>query len=210
VSDYNGVFNWKTEDEIREDIFNEGKTRIPSITNYNTGGVWRTFLEIVAFGLGQLYALLSNVIRQAYIQYATGGWLDLKVGTIGLVRYAATKVSGTVYFTRSGTLGNYVIPAGTIIRTPIDSTGNSYRFLTTEEVILADGTAEISAPVTGEFEGAAYNVGTGIISEMVSVVGGVEAVENRDGWIISEGTDIETDDALRERYWLRWEEMGRG
>lgn len=203
-------FSWKTLTEIRTDLFTKAKEKLPSITNYNSGGVFRSFLEIVADGIYQVYVHLSVVLKQAYIQYATGSWLDLHVKRVNITRNPATKTTGTVYFTRTGSTGNVVIPAGTIVRTAMDSTGHSYRYKTDAEVVLADGTSEVAAAVTAEFEGAAYNVGQGTIVSMVSVVAGVEAVENRSDWITTEGADQETDQDLRERYWLKWEETAEG
>ena len=210
MADLDPNFNWQTEDEIRESLFTEAKTRLPSVTNYNSGGVFRTFLEIVGKGIYSFYQLLSNVLQQAFVQFATDAWLDLKAGEVGLVRKVATKVTGTAYFVRIGSAGNVVIPAGTIVSTAIDSKGQQYRFVTSLEVVLVDGTTEVSAPVTAEFEGAAYNVGVSSINAIVSALAGVDAVENRDGWIVTEGADEETNAELRERYWLRWEELAQG
>ena len=210
MADLDPSFNWQTEDEIRESLFQEGKTRLPAVTNYNSGGVFRTFLELVASAVYSFYVLLSNVIKQAFVQYATADWLDLKAGEVGLSRKAATKTAGGVYFIRENTTGNVVIPAGSIVSTATDSRGNSYRYITSGEVVLVDGTTEVYAPVTAEFEGAAFNVGTGSINRMISALSGIDYVSNRDGWIVSEGTDTETDPDLRARYWLRCEELARG
>lgn len=211
MADLNDNFNWKTKDDIRLDLFNEAKANLPKITNYNSGGVFRTLLEIVAEAVFSFYVLLSNVIKQAFVQTASGAWLDLKCEEIGLTRKPATKTEGIVVFSReTADSTNIVIPAGTIVKTKTDSKGKEYRFLTTEEAILASGSTSVSVPVIAEFEGAAYNVGANTITEIVSSIAGIDSVNNSTDWITKEGTDEETDEELRERYWLKWEELARG
>ncbi len=211
MSELNDNFNWKSKDDIRLDLFNEAKANLPKITNYNSGGVFRTFLEIVAEAVYSFYVLLSNVIRQAFVQTAEGGWLDLKCEEIGITRKPATKTEGIVVFSRENADPvNIVIPSGTILKTKTDSKGKEYRFFTTEETILSSGSTSVNVPVVAEFEGAAYNVGANTITELVSAIPGIDSVNNETNWITKEGTDQETDEDLRERYYLKWEELARG
>lgn len=210
MADIDPRLEWQSEDEIRTELFTEAQSKLPKVTNYNSGGVFRTFLEIVAKAKFKFMELLSNVLKQTNPKTATGKWLDVWAGAVGLTRHAATKVQGTVYFTRESSSGNVVIPVGTIVSTSIDNKGNRYRFMTISEVVLADGTQEVAASVTAEFAGAAYNVGTTTIVQIQSAIAGVDGVENRTGWIVSEGTDEETDEQLRERYFLRWDELAQG
>ena len=204
-------FLWQDEDAIRDDLFAEAQAKLPQITNYNSGGILRTILEIFKKVVYSFYVLLANVMIQAHAQTARDKWLDLKAEEIGLTRKPATKATGNVVFTREVVdPSNVVIPVQTIISTATDSQGREYRFLTTAEVILAADTTEVTAPVEAEFAGAEYNVGTLTINLLISSIDGVDGVENRDGWLTSEGTDIETDTELRERYRLKWETLARG
>ncbi|PKN23179.1 MAG: baseplate assembly protein, partial [Deltaproteobacteria bacterium HGW-Deltaproteobacteria-21] len=61
-------------------------------------------------------------------------------------------------------------------------------------------------PVQAEDYGAAANVTAGMINEIATIVPGVDSVENRADWLISEGSDKEDDAALFERYVLAWQE----
>lgn len=201
---------WRDTDSIRQDLLNDARQTLPAITNYNAGGVVRTILEIFARAVLQFYVLLSNVLRQCFVQTAEGEWLDLKAGEIGLTRKAATQATGLVRFGRTATSGNVVIPSGTILQTPIDTQGRRYRFFTSEERVLTTGNLQVSVPVTAEFPGAEYNVGGGTITELVSSVPGVTQVTNLPDWVTREGTDAETDPELRERYRLKWEELAQG
>ncbi len=203
-------FVWKDEEEIMSALTADAQSQLPSITNYNVGGVWRTFLEIVTRGVKAFYTLLANVIRQAFVQTATGNWLDLKVGEIGITRKPALKALGDITFRRVGTTGNIVIPLGTIVETDVDTQGRKYRFITTAEAVLLAGTTSITAPATAEFAGAEFNLGNNTIKNLVTTIAGVDSVDNPSGWLTREGTDVENDTDLRYRYRLKWEELAMG
>lgn len=204
----------KTLSDIRTDMFariqavqEEYQTAgyLPALLNLNKG-IFRGLIELWNWALFQLYSFMVTVLGQAFPQSATGDWLDLHCAQVGLERKAATKAAGVVYFLREDTSGNVSIPAGRIVRTPVDGAGNIYRYVTTEDVVLPDGAGEVAAAVQAENAGAGYNATTGQISEIVTYVDGVDGVENRSGWLTSEGSDEETDDALRARYELKWQE----
>ncbi len=178
---------------------------LPTVLNL-AKGVIRGMLELWNWGLYQLYLFLQSVLTQAFASSATGLWLDLHCRQVEIYRLAKTKTAGTVHFMRAGSTGNVMIPAGRIVKTLPDGTGAVYRFVTISEVVLADGRTEVAAPVRAEEYGAGPNVVTGQINRIVTTISGVDSVENRPGWLTSEGTDQEADDALRERYVLAWQE----
>jgi len=199
-------------EEIRQSLFDylnakqdeyAAKGWLPIRLNLNKGVV-RGLIELWSWGLYQLYQFLAVVLRQAFPDTATGGWLDLHCKQVGVTRKAATKAVGTVYFTRTDTAGNVPISAGRIVKTPPDGTGTVYRFVTLEDVVLADGLAEVAVQVEAEEYGQGANVTVSQISEIVTVINGVDAVENRADWLTTEGADEELDDALRARYVLAW------
>ena len=202
----------KSLDTIRQEMFDRltavqeeyvAKGWLPLRLNLNKGVV-RGLLEMWCWGLWQLYQFLELVLRQAFPDQATGFWLDLHCKQVGVARRPATKVSGTVYFTRAAMAGNVPIPAGRVVRTRPDGAGRIYRYVTTVAAVLLDGAGEVAVPVLAEEYGAAANATVGQICEIVTVVPGVDAVENREGWITLEGSDQEGDDSLRERYALAW------
>lgn len=201
----------KTLDDIRTDIFGKIQAvqqdgRLPENVNLNRGP-FRGLIELWAWGLYQLYSFLVLILGEAFPSMASGVWLDLHCEQVDITRKQETKATGTVYFTRSDTEGNVPIAAGRVIKTKPDGLGNVYRFITDSDVVLADGSAEIAATVTAEEYGAASNVVTGQITEIVTAIPGVDAVENRSDWLITEGADTETDESLRERYKLKWMEL---
>lgn len=179
---------------------------LPIRLNLNKGIV-RGLIELWCWGLWQLYQFLALILKQAFPDTATGLWLELHCRQVNVFRKQAGKASGTIYFTRAGNQGNVPIPAGRVVKTLPDGNGRVYRFVTQADVVLPDGATEIAATVTAEEYGTGSNVTTGQITEIVTVIPGVDAVENRAGWLIGEGADVEKDDALFARYALAWQAL---
>jgi uncharacterized phage protein gp47/JayE len=204
----------KTLEEIRTEVFGyitqvqddyKIKGWLPASLNLNKGIV-RGVIEIWCWGLFQLYSFLITILAMAFPESAKGLWLELHCKQVGIDKKLATKTSGTMFLLRDDTAGNLPIPAGRIVKTLPDGTGNVYRFVTMEEVVIADGAGEIEVKVRAENTGAGYNVTAGQVSEIVTFIDGVDGVENRTDWLDSEGTDDETDEALYLRYLLKWKE----
>ncbi len=207
----------KTLSEVRKELYARldevhaeyaAKGWLPRALNLNKG-VLRGLVELWAWGLYALYQFLFSILKQGFPESATGAWLDLHSAQVGVTRRAATKASGTVIFSRfgtSGTSGNVPIPAGRIVRTLPDGTGTIYRYTTDADAVLPAGQTSVAVPVTAEEYGAASNVVVGSITELSTVVQGIESVTNASDWLTSEGADTETDAPLRERYYLRWME----
>ena len=200
-------------DEIRAELFGKinevqaeyvQKGWMPSSMNLNKG-IIRGMIEIWAWGLYQLYSFLAAVLNQILVKSADGSWLNLHCEGIEVEQKAATKAGGTVYFTRAGTQGNVPIPAGRVVRTLPDGTGQVYRFVTTADAVLPDGSSSVAVPVESEEYGNAANVAAGQITEIVTTIPGIDVVENRADWLDSEGADTEADESLKQRYTLKWQ-----
>lgn len=205
----------KSLDTIRQEMFDRLTAKqaeyvaagwLPIQLNLNKGIV-RGLIELWCWGLWQMYQFLALVLGQAFPDMATGLWLELHCKQVGVSRKPATKATGSVYFTRAGSVGNVPIPAGRVVRTKPDGNGHIYRYVTTSPAILPDGATEIAVAVTAEEYGGAANATAGQICEIATVIPGVDAVENRVDWLISEGASVESDDALRVRYELSWKKL---
>lgn len=205
----------KDIDNIRQDMFDRLSAKqeeyvaagwMPVRLNLNKGIV-RGLIELWCWGLWQLYQFLLVILTQAFPDTATGLWLDLHCKQVGVTRKLATKAIGTIYFTRTTSTGNVSIPAGRVVRTKPDGLGKVYRYVTQAAVVLPDGATEIAVTVEAEEYGQAANATVGQISEISTVIAGVDGVENRAGWLTSEGTNSEYDDSLRLRYQLAWKQL---
>lgn len=208
--DFDSIVETKTRDEIVEDVRRHLRDEDSPVTNWNPGGIIRTLTEMFAQGLADLYSSLTQIVKQGFVVHATGRWLDLHCEGLGITRFEARRTRGVVIFGREDGDGSVTIPAGTIVRTDASAVGQELRFFVDEPVVLPDGELEVAVPVRAEFEGAAYNVGTGAIRRLATHIAGIDYVTNRDGWIIVEGTNRESDDALRRRYLERWDDLAQG
>lgn len=189
-------------DEIQEEYIQKGW--LPRRMNINNG-VIRGLLEIFIWGLYQLYQFLAFVLTQATPKTASGEWLDMHASGVDLERKKATKTIGNIIFTRlDGANGNIKIPAGKIVRTPVDSSGRQYRFVTQAEAIMHADNDICTVSVISEDYGSNSNVTAGLIREIITPIQGIASVTNNADWLLQEGADTETDSQLLQRYILQW------
>ncbi len=181
------------------------------LTNFNVGSVVRTLSEVHAEVVAELYAFGAEMLKQGFLDTATGFWLDRKAREYGLTRKPAIKTEGVVIYSRKVPRStNIPIPSGSIVTTPKDQAGKEYRFFTTEDAILESGQISVQVPVIAESAGSSFNVGPSSISKMKTYIAGIEAVTNPTDWISVVGADEERDADLRQRCFLAWEELSQG
>ena len=181
------------------------------LTNFNVGSVVRTLAEVYSEVAAELYAYAAEMLKEGFLDTASGFWLDRKAKEYGITRKPAVKTQGTVMYSRAIPRDNNIpIPVGSIVTTPKDQTGKEYRYFTTLPAILIGGHTSVSVPVIAENGGSAYNVGPGSITRMKTFIAGVDSVTNPENWMTVVGSDEETDTALRQRCFLAWEELSQG
>lgn len=135
-----------------------------------------------------MYNRIEEIVSRAFVQTATGEYLDAKLNEVGLSRIHATYAAGTVQIT--GTPGT-VIPLGTKVKSDV-----MIFTIDEEKVIPANGTAEVTA-VCDE-AGANGNVPAEAINSFAITVPGLTSVINQSAF--AGGYDEETDEEARERY----------
>lgn len=208
----------KSLDDIRENLYSrisilQEESHLPNHLNLKRG-ITRGFIELVAFGLYQLYQLLSLVLKQAFPDTATGWFLDQHCKQVEIYRKSATKTKGMLTVFRNNPTGEKNIAKGTIFKTRQDYKGNEYRYISTEQVGFQAEQATALIPVEAIQPGTNYNVLSGKINALVTDIGGI-TVSNKPykvpggdsiekDWIIEEGMDEESDAELRERYKMVW------
>ena len=202
----------KTLDDVRTDMFTRldevhaeyiGKGWLPSALNLNRGPA-RGLIELGNWGRWRVNEDITALVPQCFAAYATGPWLDLHAADVLLFRKPELQATGNIIFSREKPDGNIKIPTGRLVRTKPDGLGNRYRFITTAEVVLLEDELSVAAPVIAESYGQASNVTAGAICEIVTSINGIDAVTNEVDWLTSEGADVEDDESLRYRYYLRW------
>ena len=180
--------------QVESDFLN-GQGKITSIVD---GTVIQAILAAYASNLLDLYDTLADTENQVFVDTATGSYLDRIANLVGCQRKGGEKATGTVTFSRNTPADNDIlIPAGTKVRTQIDSNGNYYVFTTDSNVTLTKGLTSVDASITAEYVGTAYNLPSNSIIVMVDHIAGITAVTNANP--TSGGVDVESDEDFRAR-----------
>jgi len=195
----------KGQDTILQELIDLLREKGFPITDWHSGGVGRTILEVEAAVLEDLYALVPAIAAGGYLATAQGPWLDLLVeSAYGLQRHPATFARGRVVLTAEPGFGPYTLDPGDIWVGTAD--GLRYHNIT-GGVLPMGGSLEVE--VQAESPGTRYNVPTGAISIMHTPLPGV-SVNNPPDWLLEAARDEETDEELRRRARLRWASLGTG
>jgi len=203
----------KSLDEIKQGMLTHIQAAqengyLPKVLNFYRGP-FRGLIELWAFGLYQLYAVLDNATKQATPTEADeDGWVERHIEQVGLERKSARRTSGRLKLKRANAQGNFVVPPGRTFSTLPDGNGNVFRFLSTQEEVLPDGVLTGEINITAEKEGAEYNVSPFSIVDIKTYIPGIESAENSYDWIDIEGTDVESMESMKERYRLAWKGLG--
>jgi uncharacterized phage protein gp47/JayE len=154
----------------------------------------RSMLNIIARvnagGFHNLYGYLDYQALQFLASTASSTNLDTIADEFGISRNDAVKAEGTAAVI--GTAG-IVIPAGTELQS-----SEGFIYLTDNAVTIGGGDT-VDVDFTAELAGAAGNDDAGVILSFVSPITSVNSTATVDSDGIFNGTDIETDDALRTR-----------
>lgn len=194
-------------EELKDKLIEQLKDAGFAITNYHSGGIFYTLLMIVIRIYIEILFLARTVLSNAFVSYASGVWLDLKLADYSKVRKSAQKTQGRVTVTRTGEDVEAIkIAKGTVFKSILDINGEELRYFSTDLVVLPKGTQSVDVPVEAEVEGSRYNVPTGQITRSLTYLGDV-TITNGTGWITREGSDTETDDAFRQRGLRSWSEL---
>ncbi len=151
-------------------------------------------LKALAAEIYKEHVYAEYVLRQMFPSTAAGEYLDRHAAERGLSRKQATKAHGMVrFYPAEEEHGDILIPAGTVVCTYTDM----HRYVTDYDVVLSAGEDWVNAPITAVEEGAASNAYGGTVTIMVTPVTGIGRIYN--GSLVIGGTDVESDDELRER-----------
>lgn len=154
--------------------------------------------EITEQDLDDLGIDTENVDLDLLNSFIEDSDLDKLVKRYSIFRDPGAFATGTVTFQTSSE--EVVIPDGTEVGTQPDADGDYLSFFTTKEVVSAQGSTSVDAPIQAANRGTVYNVGSGTITylpESVPGVGGDPPVNNANA--TTGGEDEETNSELRQR-----------
>jgi uncharacterized phage protein gp47/JayE len=160
---------------------------------------WRVVTALITQPVLWLIKFMAEtVFPNSFVQTATGVFLDLLAAAVNLTRKPAGKAKGQITFTRADVNAAYTIPAGTVVQTA-SINGFVYEMLTDADTAFAAGQATVTVNCTAATVGDAYNLAVGYYSILKVPMAGITSVTNSDGWLLTPGTETETNDDLRDR-----------
>lgn len=171
-----------------------GETRV---TDFSEGSEIRNLLEAFTVDIYYLMEMENDILRQCFVDTATGAWLD-KIGLhpfVQLPRLSGVASTGSVTFSIPSALStDFVIPVGTVL---MGSNGLSY--VTDYEAIIPIGDTSVSVNVSCSTVGFDGNLGVGglTVIDDTNLVNGGLSVTN--AMSISGGSDVEDDETYRLR-----------
>lgn len=171
-------------------ILNRALARVSNAIDKREGSIIYDALAPVCYELAELYIELQNLINMTFATTATGTYLDLRVGELGITRYPAVNALRIGEF-------NMAVPLGS--RFSI----NNINYTVQELVVgfyytmLCETAGSIGNTYTGTLIPITYISGltTAILTDISTDWSGHEN-------IVILGSDMETDSALRARYLL--------
>lgn len=149
----------------------------------------------VASEIYAAFTAADYALRQAFVQTAEGEYLDKHAEIRGIERKKASYAKGTLIFSVPQLLENDVnIPKGTICSVKGEPL---IQFSTDESAVITAGNYTVQVAATSLAQGDRFNAAPGSIRVMVNPPEYVIDVTN--GEAFSQGSDEETDEALRSR-----------
>lgn len=179
------------------------------ITNTNVGSVIRTLVEAIVVENDIEYYQIQQVYNALGIDDAQGDDLDRLVSILGVVRKPASKCPGSITFGRStASASDIAIEYSQIISTKPDINGNVTEFIVSDSnAKLLAGNLTVTVNVEAVEAGIVY-IPSNTLTIMNTPIIGIEYVNNDNA--ISGGSDVESDDNLRERAKTRLSSLGKG
>jgi len=190
-------------ERIRKELDAEGFV----INNFNKGGIFYTIIRIFVTISIDLKNLARKIINNSFVRHAEEDWLEIKAADYGKRRKEAAKTQGYVTIYRDDFKNALQVTRGHMFKTLPDVNGKELKFYCLEETVIDAGEQAGEVLVEAEQAGTAYNIESGrIVSSMIHLEG-VSRVANEEGWLYSEGSDMEGLEAFRERILESWSEV---
>ena len=190
----------KTQEQILERMVNRVVART-DLNDLADGSDVKQVLAAAAREDDDAYFQMLNLLDLFDINKAIGNDLDERAKEFNpalISRSSAAKATGEVIFSRVGTAGTITIPIGTQIQVLADGAAAAITFVTTEEgTILDTFSTSNNVDVAASVSGTAGNVDVSTITGFVVKPSGVDSVNNPAA--LTNGTDLESDDAYRQR-----------
>lgn len=176
------------------------------LIDVSPGSVLRAVFESNASVALWLQWLILQVLQTTRASTSTGNDLDTWMGDFGVLRLPATSSTGTVTFSRYTPTNPVLVSVGSVVKTAEGSLSFSVTADPTLSIwqassssyLIPAGVMSSNLPVICNVSGSIGNVLAGTISVLASSIPGIDQVTNTSP--LSNGIDLETDQALRNRF----------
>lgn len=201
-----------TEDELTDLILAAMVSEGFPVTSWRVGGVARTLVKLVVKGCFDLAGLVSTVTAGGLLTYSSGGWLTLLAAQVyQCIRAEATLAQGTLRLDCSISGGPYTITPGQLTFSWLSAEGVKY-YKNTDGGVLASG-GTLALTFQAQEAGSDHNAPDAGIDTIVTPLAGVTIRNdpfffNGVSRITTQGTDEETDAALKARCLAKWGATG--
>jgi len=184
-------FERKSMEQLLQKMVDWSRGVSTKITDFRVGSRVRTMYEAVALIVEELY---DKVYRNNKIM------IEENIYTVlGFPKRPAVYATGMVTFGRSTPAdANYLVSAGTVVKTKATQNGAPVEFRTTEDVLLPMGQTSVTAPVVAVQAGKIGNVEANSIVDFITKPSGIETVTNASAF--SNGLEQETRDEQKVRF----------
>lgn len=185
-----------TEDEIFTRLISNYLS-IAGPMNVEEGSIPYDFLKPTSMEIAEAYRFVLALYYALWVEYAADENLDLAVSTQGIVRKLATKAVLPSPKLKLVGVSVDIIRAGTRFMTE----GTAPLFFVIPEDVRLNGLGNGLGVLVAEEPGQQGNLKAGTKLLPVSTINGLQSVELLAD--LEGGTDKETDDELRNRYWQK-------
>ena len=184
--------------------------------NWQSGGVIYTLLKAFSRALAVGSGLLRDITAGGLLKLSTSGWLTLLADWYSspaapVARFPATFAQGQVLLNVSIGNGPYPLDPGQVI---VQESVAKHRYLSINpiSVTLPAGPSNTIVPFIAENPGSAFNVspdtGLTLVTPLPGVTASFYVPSGSNSWLMTQGTDEETDASLQTRCRAKWGTVG--
>lgn len=167
------------------------------VTAWQPGNPGLTLCRLIGRVTADLSQAIPKVAAGGLRTLAGAGWLDLVAeNQFDEIRAPSVFAQHTVALTTIASAGPYTVQAGQLWL----QTASGLLFTNLASITLSPGST-VDATFQAESPGAAWNVGLGTITRMLTPLPGVTVVNTE---LTQSGTDAEADDSLRVKLGQKW------
>lgn len=190
----NRGYDVTSEEEYYDGIMQELKKQFPTMSE-SPSNLVSIIARIIARNENRRDYDRVRAYSEAYIATATGMHLSKAVATAGITRLKGTRAVGVVKITKDPAVPQIILPPKMLI----NSEDLQY-YVNNNDALIVDNES-ITIQIVSTDVGDKYNISSGSKFNSVMNIRGIKSIEATTD--ISGGSNVETDKALRDRYFLR-------